>query len=348
MTKKEFDEFMKKINALKVEVRELREEIDRMNNEEILNINKPKLIQCCVCGKEVSNKAISCPHCGQSIADTEIVLEEFFDSFFIALSNYDKTMEDEKKVVFFSPGYESMNGFGVVISIDVISEIKGKFFLEAECDGKFYVEEEIDPNIHMQLKLEIEKMNYDECFEAQCISYKVGYLYGQNVKEVLFQGTTVFDWDDDGDIYVENEEVYSDLKQMPQKVFEESFGSEYWEYAINDDGESYETDIDEYEEDNEIYRSSNSNTNTTDYMLETSEWNEESYLRSQGYTVSQTEGLSDDERQNILYNVLNSNVMSKHDIIQHLERMINLRKTSARYVNAIEKWERDIYFLMNL
>lgn len=74
-------------------------------------------------------------------------------------------------------------------------------------------------------------------------------------------------------------------------------------------------------------------------------WQEESYLRVKGYTVSQQEGLTESQRHQILANVIDSGVMSKNQIIGHLESMISLRKYQNKYENAIRKWEQDIDFV---
>ncbi len=85
-----------------------------------------------------------------------------------------------------------------------------------------------------------------------------------------------------------------------------------------------------------------------DGELDTSSWNLESILRQEGYTVSQKEDLSDYERQQILLSVMRRNLMSKWQIIEHIELQISLRRNNRMYNVAISKWERDLTFLRRL
>ena len=78
-----------------------------------------------------------------------------------------------------------------------------------------------------------------------------------------------------------------------------------------------------------------------------SEWDEESLLRRNGYTVSQEEGLSTTERQRILTQVIRNRIMTPGQVINHIERMVNLRAGQRRYDIACKKWREDIYFVMN-
>ena len=89
------------------------------------------------------------------------------------------------------------------------------------------------------------------------------------------------------------------------------------------------------------------NYNRYDYSdeLDTAEWNLESILRQEGYTVSQKEDLSDGERQNILKSVLIRGLMTKWAIIEHIELQISLRKNKPMYAVAISKWERDLKYI---
>ena len=82
--------------------------------------------------------------------------------------------------------------------------------------------------------------------------------------------------------------------------------------------------------------------------LDASSWNLESILRREGYTVSQKEDLSDYERQQILLIVMRRNLMSKWQIIEHIELQISLRRNNRMYNIAISKWERDLAFLRRL
>ena len=109
---------------------------------------------------------------------------------------------------------------------------------------------------------------------------------------------------------------------------------EDWAYDHEYDDDDYEDDDCE-DEDDDCYGDG----------IDTSEWNLESILRQEGYTVSQKEGLSDNERQNILRSVLSRNLMTKWQIIEHIELQISLRKNNSIYRTAIFKWERDLQYI---
>ena len=97
-----------------------------------------------------------------------------------------------------------------------------------------------------------------------------------------------------------------------------------------------------------VNRKSNG-TNDTEYgELDASSWNVESILRQEGYTVSQREGLSDNERETILRNVISQKLMSRRQVIEHIELQISLRKNNSMYDIAISKWERDLQFLRKM
>jgi hypothetical protein len=108
----------------------------------------------------------------------------------------------------------------------------------------------------------------------------------------------------------------------------------------------YFDEDDEDEENDDEYRGGSSSY--TDGELDTSSWNIESILRQEGYTVSQREGLLDSERQAILLRVIENKKMSKHQVIEHIELQISLRKNNSMYDIAISKWERDLAFLRKL
>lgn len=79
-----------------------------------------------------------------------------------------------------------------------------------------------------------------------------------------------------------------------------------------------------------------------------SSWAQESILAEYGYTVSQKENLTEEERHNIIMEVIDNDDMTKYEIINHLEAMINLRQYQDKYRMAISKWEKDIEFVRKL
>ena len=101
--------------------------------------------------------------------------------------------------------------------------------------------------------------------------------------------------------------------------------------------------------DNYVVNRKSNGTNDAEYgELDASSWNVESILRQEGYTVSQREGLSDNEREAILRNVISKKLMSRRQVIEHIELQISLRKNNSMYGIAISKWERDLAFLRRL
>lgn len=113
------------------------------------------------------------------------------------------------------------------------------------------------------------------------------------------------------------------------------------EYDVEDNTDDI---IDKEHKDVKNYPYDYSNYNYGD-GLDTSDWNLESILRQEGYTVSQKEALSDSERQNILKSVLTRGLMTKWDVIEHIELQISLRKNNSMYTTAILKWERDLQYI---
>lgn len=78
------------------------------------------------------------------------------------------------------------------------------------------------------------------------------------------------------------------------------------------------------------------------------EWNEESILKRNGYTVAEAVGLTTQERHHILENVIRRKLLTREQVISHIQRQINLKSSDNKFYGAIKKWEDDIYFLLNL
>lgn len=74
-------------------------------------------------------------------------------------------------------------------------------------------------------------------------------------------------------------------------------------------------------------------------------YNTESILRQFGYNVNAQENLSANERHKIIEIILNNGIMSKNEIISHLNFLTNSRKNQANMFNAISKWNDDIKFV---
>lgn len=73
--------------------------------------------------------------------------------------------------------------------------------------------------------------------------------------------------------------------------------------------------------------------------------NAHSELNLLGYSVSMSEGLSVTERQELLARIIDSRIMSKAEIINHIEWLIRTRKHISRMANAIAEWQADLRFV---
>lgn len=75
---------------------------------------------------------------------------------------------------------------------------------------------------------------------------------------------------------------------------------------------------------------------------------DKSPLKLCGYTVSQERGLTQEERENILYEMISSGIISKPEAMQYIEWFI--RFNGNREINhlARSKWESDLSYVRNL
>ena len=74
----------------------------------------------------------------------------------------------------------------------------------------------------------------------------------------------------------------------------------------------------------------------------------ESILKLCGYSVSQEKGLSQKERQRLLAKIIHAGIVSKPDVIQHLNWLIKMNGKKTGNDIAKEKWEEDLFFVRNL
>ena len=72
-----------------------------------------------------------------------------------------------------------------------------------------------------------------------------------------------------------------------------------------------------------------------------------SILNLCGYNVGQNEGLSSDERQLILANIIDRGICSKPSVMSHIQWLINTREGNPTMWLACEKWEEDLDFVRN-
>lgn len=75
---------------------------------------------------------------------------------------------------------------------------------------------------------------------------------------------------------------------------------------------------------------------------------DKSPLKLCGYSVSQEKGLSQEERENILYEMISSGIVSKPEAMQYIEWFI--RFNGNREINQLAraKWESDLNYVRNL
>ena len=72
----------------------------------------------------------------------------------------------------------------------------------------------------------------------------------------------------------------------------------------------------------------------------------ESILMRNGYNVKAQAGLTDEQRQLILQNILEQEIMQVHQIVSYLDMFIAQKKRILQYQTAINKWERDRDFVL--
>lgn len=76
--------------------------------------------------------------------------------------------------------------------------------------------------------------------------------------------------------------------------------------------------------------------------------NDESLLHSLGYNVNAQEGLSHLQRQKLLGIIINEKIMTKAEVLSHLDYLIRRSAGTPRLDNARTKWETDRQFVARL
>lgn len=76
-------------------------------------------------------------------------------------------------------------------------------------------------------------------------------------------------------------------------------------------------------------------------------WEKESLLHILGYNVRTSDNLSSIARQRILIHALETNMLSKSQIISFLERILHLNRHKPNLANACQKWQDDLGFIRN-
>ncbi len=72
-----------------------------------------------------------------------------------------------------------------------------------------------------------------------------------------------------------------------------------------------------------------------------------SELNLLGYTVNAIDSDSKTIRQQKLADIIDGGILSKHEIISHLEWLINTRQSMQDMINAIHEWQADLNFVYN-
>lgn len=73
----------------------------------------------------------------------------------------------------------------------------------------------------------------------------------------------------------------------------------------------------------------------------------ESILKICGYSVSETDGLSESARHDILARIVDNNILTRTEIVSYLKFFIRLRENSNSFYFAVKKWNNDIEFISN-
>lgn len=76
--------------------------------------------------------------------------------------------------------------------------------------------------------------------------------------------------------------------------------------------------------------------------------NDSSPLRVFGYTVNSIADFSDDERHSFLYNVIETGIMRKFEVIRYLEMFIRFQGKKKGNEAALKKWKEDLRYVNNL
>ena len=70
-----------------------------------------------------------------------------------------------------------------------------------------------------------------------------------------------------------------------------------------------------------------------------------SELNLLGYSVSATYGMTMNERRKLLSEIIDSGILTKHEIMNHLEWLINTRMGQDHMDNAVGDWKADLIFV---
>lgn len=70
-----------------------------------------------------------------------------------------------------------------------------------------------------------------------------------------------------------------------------------------------------------------------------------SELNLLGYSVNSADGLTTEERQKKLADIIDSGVLRKVEVMNHIEWCINTHQNIPNHENAVSKWKEDLSFV---
>lgn len=73
----------------------------------------------------------------------------------------------------------------------------------------------------------------------------------------------------------------------------------------------------------------------------------ESRIHQLGYNVQKEFGLTDNQREVILANIVENTNITTHEISSHIQRCINQHKKQLNYKDAVKSWQHDYEFISN-
>lgn len=71
----------------------------------------------------------------------------------------------------------------------------------------------------------------------------------------------------------------------------------------------------------------------------------ESILHALGYNVCVKNNLNNKERQKILADAIEHNLLQAHEILEFLNWLVKLKDNQSKYANAVSLWKQDIAFV---
>ena len=209
---------------------------------------------------------------------------------------------------------------GFTLSMDELEELSDKldYFLSKdndETDGSnLEIDEEIPDEVEIDFKKFIVHSDMDYCDEEEH-DYEeiVAHIFVYNKGIVTPYKCTAYYCNDCNAYYI-MESTYEELKRHGRIMCQVFSQDAFFDYM---DGDGF------------------------------GELNPESLLHRIGYNVGQAENLSSEERHTILEYGIESGLLTKKKIDDHLSFLINTNEGRRNYSKAIEKWKEDRKWALN-